>query len=114
MSQRFCRVCGRWHDVGQWPIECRPVAPQGMSDLLPVPQFISDTMDPTEHIDGRVYTSKSQFARVTKAHGCIEIGNDPARFRPRPAPKPDKAKNMEALKRAEYLVSNGIPVSAAT
>lgn len=48
---------------------------------LPCPMVISDTMEPTEHVDGRYYTSKSKFRAVTKAHGCVEVGNDPARLR---------------------------------
>lgn len=38
---------------------------------------INDSMPPTEHmIDGRIYESKSAFRAVTKAHGCIEVGNE--------------------------------------
>jgi hypothetical protein len=43
---------------------------------LPCPYLISDTMDPTEQVDGRFYTSKSQFRAVGKALGLIEVGNE--------------------------------------
>lgn len=43
---------------------------------LPVPMLIRDEMSETEHpCDGRSYTSKSAFRAVTKAHGCVEVGN---------------------------------------
>jgi len=48
---------------------------------FPTPACIADGMDPTQHIDGKHYDSKSVFRAVTKAHGCIEVGNDPARLR---------------------------------
>lgn len=38
---------------------------------------IADDMPPTEHpVDGKIYTSKSSFRETTRAHGCIEVGND--------------------------------------
>ena len=40
---------------------------------------ISDIMPATRHMaDGRYYTSKSEFRKVTKAYGCVEIGNETA------------------------------------
>ena len=64
------------------------------------PMVISDTMDPTEHIDGRFYDSKTKFRAVTKAHGCVEIGNDPARLRKPAKPKADPVKRREAIQKA--------------
>lgn len=57
-------------------------------------------MDLTEHIDGRYYDSKSQFRAVTKAHGCIEVGNDPARLNPISRPKADPKARRDAVRRA--------------
>ena len=38
---------------------------------------ISDTMDALRHpITGRIMDSKSQFRSVTRAHGCVEVGNE--------------------------------------
>ena len=38
---------------------------------------ISDTMDALRHpITGRLMDSKSQFRSVTRAHGCVEVGNE--------------------------------------
>lgn len=43
------------------------------------PSIIQDTMAPTVHpCDGRTYESKSTFRKVTRAHGCAEIGNESA------------------------------------
>lgn len=67
---------------------------------LPCPMMISDTMDPTEHVDGKFYTSKSQYRAVTKASGYIEVGNDPARHKRTPAPKPDRKAIKEAVGKA--------------
>jgi hypothetical protein len=112
MRERFCRVCGGWHDVEAWPHNCMPAAPVARSDKIPTPMVISDTMEPTEHIDGRFYDSKKKFRQVTKDHGCIEVGNDPARLRQKELPKPDKKANREAIEHAKYLVENKIPVQS--
>lgn len=44
----------------------------------PVRGVISDAMrDPLRHpITGKLMDSKSQFRAVTRAHGCVEVGND--------------------------------------
>lgn len=60
------------------PKDIRPL-PQ-RSDL-PCPMLVSDIMDAAEHVDGRFYTSKSEFRKVTRANGLIEVGNDPARHK---------------------------------
>lgn len=74
--------------------------PVARSDL-PCPLIISDSMDETEHpCDGKVYTSKSTFRRVTKANGCIEVGNDAQRFRIPKKPTADKAGIDRAIERA--------------
>ena len=41
-----------------------------------MPQIISDIMPETEHVDGRFYTSKSMFRKVTRANGLTEVGNE--------------------------------------
>jgi len=41
---------------------------------------ISDTMDALRHpITGKHMDSKSQFRGVTRAHGCVEVGNETQR-----------------------------------
>ena len=84
-------------------VERKPQEPVQRSDL-PVPFVISDNMAPLEHVDGRIYTSKRAYDVTTRAHGYIEIGNEKL-----PMKKPDrpsnKAKNLEAVKRARSLVN---------
>ena len=67
---------------------------------LPCPMMILDTMPPTEHVDGKLYTSKSQFRAVTKARGFVEVGNDPGRFKKPERQKPDRAAIKEAVHKA--------------
>jgi hypothetical protein len=64
--ERDGRTIGTFVDDGP------PVA----RSALPLPYVISDTMEPTEQVDGRFYTSKSQFRAVGKALGLIEVGNE--------------------------------------
>lgn len=63
---------------------------------------ISDTMDPTWHpATGRMMDSKSNFRRQTKASGCIEVGNEQLRHKPRPPMPPvmpDLIRAYEELK----------------
>lgn len=68
---------------------------------LPVPMFIRDEMSEVEHpCDGRSYTSKSAFRAVTKAHGCIEVGNDASRFKTPSKPKIDRKEIRASLEKA--------------
>lgn len=42
-----------------------------------VGNVISDTMAGMRHpITGKLMDSKSQFRAVTRAHGCVEVGNE--------------------------------------
>ena len=59
---------GRWRFV-------KPTTPPARSDL-PRPYVISDSMPPTEQVDGRFYTSKAAFRRVGRANGLIEVGTE--------------------------------------
>jgi hypothetical protein len=47
----------------------------------PIPYVISDTMEPTEQVDGKFYTSKRQFRAVGRALGLTEVGNE--KFKPK-------------------------------
>lgn len=64
---------------------------------LPCPMLISDTMDAAEHVDGRFYTSKSEFRKVTRANGLIEVGNEKI---PRGKPKMSKAAREAGINQA--------------
>lgn len=78
----------------------KPAAmPTGRSDL-PCPLVVSDTMDPTQHVDGKHYTSKAAFRATTKREGYIEVGNDPARLRGVTKQKSTKKERHEAVSKA--------------
>ncbi len=74
---------------------------------LPAPMVISDHMDAIEHVDGRLYESKSAFRAVTKREGLVEVGNDPARHRRPPKRKPDRKAIHAAVMKAANRVKNG-------
>jgi hypothetical protein len=68
---------------------------------LAAPMVIADEMPATRHMaDGNVYTSKRKFRAVTRAHGCVEVGNDPAMLRRKPKPAPDRRAIKAAVGRA--------------
>lgn len=108
MTERFCRKCRNWHHVDEWPLECLSAPPQGASDALPVPSFISDTMEPVQSmLDGKYYSSKSALRATYKAAGVVEVGNDPARLRPRKKPKPDRKAIRTSIEKATARFNRG-------
>jgi len=114
MRQRFCRMCRQWHELDAWPMECFE-APKAQSDSLAIPYFISDTMEPTQHpLDQRHYTSKSTFEKITRDAGYETVGNDPARLRPPPKPKADKAGIKAAVEKASARFRRGERVAITT
>lgn len=97
----------RGYDKIDWskhvPWEPKPRQAPKSSDL-PCPRIATDTMDLTEHVDGKFYDSKSAFRRVTKENGMVEIGNDPARLRKPKKPKADPKQRREAVAKATAQV----------
>ena len=81
-----------------------PMPPTHGQSTLACPRVISDTMAPTEHVDGNRYDSKSAYRAVTKREGYIEVGNDPARLRPPEKPKVDPAVRRAAIEKATAQV----------
>lgn len=71
--------------------------------------FISDNMEPTQHMcDGKYYTSKKKFRETTKAYGCVEIGNDTKRLTERRKPvKLDKRRRRDDIRKAIHDVRDG-------
>jgi hypothetical protein len=58
--------------------------------------------------DGKYYTSKSKFRQATKAHGCIEVGNETKYLTtPRKPVELSKKQRAEDIKRAIYELRNG-------
>ena len=54
----------------------RPPEQPPARSALPMPHVISDTMPPTEQVDGRFYTSKRAFRAVGRQLGLTEVGNE--------------------------------------
>lgn len=86
-------------EPGRW-IVSRETLPPKRSDL-PRPYVISDTMEPTEQVDGRFYTSKAAFRAVGRALGLEEIGTEKIPPRQRAsATRRQKEKRRGSLKLA--------------
>jgi hypothetical protein len=86
-------------EPGRWRI-ARKQSPVARS-ALPRPFVISDTMPPTEQVDGRFYTSKREFRAVGRAHGLIEVGNEKLKPKTRATAAPHvKRTRRDTLRRA--------------
>jgi hypothetical protein len=68
----------------------RPSLPPARS-ALPCPFVISDTIEPTEQVDGKFYTSKARFRAVGRALGLTEVGTE--------KPKPKQRTHSDPVKR---------------
>lgn len=108
MRERFCRVCGGWHDIERWPHNCLPGRNYAASDL-PAPSVVSDTIEPTQSmVDGRYYTSKAAIRATYLPSGnkegkrYVEVGNDSSVLNPKPhtKPKPDRQAIKAAVGKA--------------
>jgi len=75
-------------EPGRWRV-LRATQPPARSPL-PCPHVISDTMPPTEQVDGRFYESKAAFRAVGRALGLTEVGNE------KPKPKQRTSASREA------------------
>lgn len=85
----------------------KPQQPPARSSL-PCPLVISDAMGPVQSmLDGKYYTSKSALRATYRKAGCVEVGNDPARFKTRSKPKPDKKAIKTTLEKAEARFNRG-------
>jgi hypothetical protein len=63
----------RQDDKGEWQAIKAEKAPPSAASIV----VLEDTMPMTWHpVNGQYYDSKSKFRQVTKAHGCVEAGND--------------------------------------
>jgi len=57
-------------------------------------------MEPTEQVDGKFYTSKTEFRRVGRQLGLIEVGNEKMKPKVRAtADRSTKAARREGLKK---------------
>lgn len=102
MRERFCKVCGGWHQLDRWPHNCMPERNWNRSDL-PGPMVIRDTMDPVQSmLDGKMYDSKANLRATYRAAGVTEVGNDPSIVNPKPfkKPRPDRQAIKAAVGKA--------------
>lgn len=84
-------------EPNKWRIKRATLATARSS--LPLPYVISDTMEPTEQVDGRFYTSKRAFRAAGRALGLIEVGNDKIPPKQRASTsKAEKAARRQSLK----------------
>jgi hypothetical protein len=100
--QRFCRVCGGWHEPEAWPHNCMPERNLARSDL-PGPMIISDTMEPVQsQLDGKFYDSKAALRSTYRAAGVVEVGNDSSVADPKPfkRPKPKREEIKASVNKA--------------
>jgi hypothetical protein len=98
--ERFCKVCHRWHDLDHpWPMECTRIEPDKSGPYRI--HVISDTMSPVQgQHNGKIYDSKATLRASYRAHGLVEVGNDPARFK-RARPQTDRKQIRASLERAK-------------
>jgi hypothetical protein len=108
MGERFCKVCRGWHSLETpWPAECHVPVTYARSSLV-APYVITDGLDYVQSmVDGKVYTSKAALRASYKAHGVVEVGNDPQRFKPPVKPKVERTKILEAVQKAKAQFASG-------
>jgi len=86
-------------EPGRWRVD-RHEIPVARS-VLPCPMVISDTMPPTEQVDGKFYESKAAFRAVGRALGLTEVGNEKPRPKVRATSQREvKTARRQALKKA--------------
>jgi hypothetical protein len=98
-----------WVDLGGGrQVYCRVAQPMRQRSSLPAPMLNLDTMPETQHpCTGEFFTSKSEFRKVTLAHGMVELGNDPARLRKASKAKPDRKRIKDAVEKAKARFDRG-------
>jgi hypothetical protein len=75
---------------------------------LPCPRIASDVMEPVQsQHDGKMYDSKSALRATYRAAGVIEVGNDPARLRPRKKKPIDDKAISETVDKAAARFNRG-------
>jgi len=72
-------------EVGPNRWRVKKVSQKNARSNLPLPYVISDTMEPTEQVDGKFYTSKRAFRATGRALGLVEVGNEKLKPKPKNA-----------------------------
>ncbi|MDB5280918.1 MAG: hypothetical protein JWR61_5873, partial [Ferruginibacter sp.] len=91
------------------PIEIsRPEPGTVQRSAFPCPRIASDVMEPVQSMaTGRMHDSKASLRAEYKRMGMIEVGNDPARLRPRVKPKPDRRAIRQTIEKAQARFNRG-------
>ena len=92
MRRRYIQIDGILYEKGTEP---RSEGVMIFGDIQPYQSMI----------DGSIITSRSQHREHLKAHGCIEIGNEPIKPRPLPDVSPQKRKELIAAQVNEMTYS---------
>ncbi len=81
-------------------VELELAGPKQYSNAAP--GIISDIMRPTRHMaNNKMYDSKSEFRKATKAAGCVEVGNETkALLEPRKPVKLSREQRRNEIRRA--------------
>ena len=75
---------------------------------LPCPMIVADHMAPVQGMhDGRTYDSKSSLRASYRANGLTHVATEPARHRPRPAPRTDRMAVKDTIERAAARFERG-------
>lgn len=99
MRERYCKVCGGWHQLDAWPHNCMPEANWARSELSG-PMILTDTMQPVQsQLDGKMYDSKSRLRATYRAAGMVEVGND-VKTTPKAPERPKKAEVRASIEKA--------------
>jgi hypothetical protein len=77
-------------------------APEPPKSDLPMPHVISDTMPPTEQVDGKFYTSKAKFRAMGRSLGLTEVGNE------KPKPKQRASESRETRVERRRLLERAV------
>ena len=88
-------------EPGRWRVK-RDTPQNFARSSHPVPYVISDTMEPTEQVDGKFYTSKRQFRSVGRALGLTEVGNE------KPKPKARESGTRAAAEQRRNSIKKAI------
>jgi hypothetical protein len=86
-------------EPNKWRVD-RPRPKPARSDL-PLPYVISDTMEPTEQVDGVFYTSKRAFRAVGRAMGLTEVGNE----KPKPKQRATSDRQVKVARRQSIKIA---------
>lgn len=104
-----CPDCGDMHDKYAWPDNhAKP------GERLSAPMVIRDDMTPVQNQhDGKIYDSKRAIRASYLPSGnkdgvrLIELGNDPARNKPKPKYRPDSKAVRTSIEKAQAKLNRG-------